>query len=55
MTELLDGIHPGEVLLEDFMKPLGISARKLSVDIPRYLPALLETGLDAGISQPSAT
>ena len=25
-TELLDEIHPGEILLEDFMKPLGITA-----------------------------
>ena len=33
MTDLLDEIHPGEVLLEDFMKPLAISARKLSADI----------------------
>jgi antitoxin HigA-1 len=33
MTTLLDEIHPGEVLLEDFMKPLGISARMLSADI----------------------
>ena len=33
MTKLLDEIHPGEVLLEDFMKPMGISARKLSQDI----------------------
>ena len=33
MAKLLDEIHPGEVLLEDFMKPLNISARKLSADI----------------------
>ena len=33
MKELLDEIHPGEVLLADLMKPLGISARKLSADI----------------------
>jgi antitoxin HigA-1 len=33
MTTLLDETHPGEVLLEDFMKPLGISARMLSADI----------------------
>ena len=33
MNDLLDEIHPGEVLLEDFMKPLAISARKLSADI----------------------
>ena len=33
MVKLLDEIHPGEVLLEDFMKPMGISARKLAADI----------------------
>ena len=26
-------IHPGEILLEDFMKPMGISARQLAADI----------------------
>jgi addiction module HigA family antidote len=32
----LDPIHPGEILLEDFMKPLGISTNKLArdVDVP---------------------
>ena len=33
MNELLDEIHPGEILLEDFMKPMGISARQLAADI----------------------
>lgn len=33
MTELLDEIHPGEILLEEFMKPMGITARQLSADI----------------------
>jgi addiction module HigA family antidote len=33
MTKLLDEIHPGEVLLEDFMRPMGISARQLAADI----------------------
>ena len=33
MTEVLDEIHPGEILLEDFMKPMGISARQLAADI----------------------
>lgn len=33
MAQLLDEIHPGEILLEDFMKPMNISARKLSADI----------------------
>lgn len=29
----LDPIHPGEILLEEFMRPLGISQNKLSRDI----------------------
>jgi addiction module HigA family antidote len=33
MIQLLDEIHPGEILLEDFMKPMGITARKLAADI----------------------
>jgi addiction module HigA family antidote len=33
MAELLDEIHPGEILLEDFMKPMGITARRLAADI----------------------
>ena len=33
MPELLDEIHPGEILLEEFMKPQGITARQLSADI----------------------
>jgi addiction module HigA family antidote len=33
MAERLDDIHPGEILLEDFMKPMGISARQLAADI----------------------
>lgn len=33
MEKLLDEIHPGEILLEEFMKPLGITARQLASDI----------------------
>ena len=33
MDELLSPIHPGEVLLEDFMKPLGLSQYRLAQDI----------------------
>lgn len=33
MTRMLKEIHPGEILLEDFMKPMGISARQLAADI----------------------
>lgn len=32
-TELLDPVHPGEVLLEDFMKPLGLSQYRVAKDI----------------------
>jgi addiction module HigA family antidote len=30
---MLKEIHPGEVLLEDFIRPLGITARQLAADI----------------------
>ncbi|MDA8432825.1 MAG: HigA family addiction module antitoxin [Nitrospiraceae bacterium] len=36
MTEkqgVLEPIHPGEILLEEFMKPFGISINKLARDI----------------------
>ena len=33
MARLLEEIHPGEILLEDFMKPMGVSARQLAGDI----------------------
>jgi addiction module HigA family antidote len=32
MTKL-PNIHPGEVLLEEFLKPMGISAYRLSKDV----------------------
>lgn len=33
MTALLDEIHPGEILLEDFLKPMNVTARQLAADI----------------------
>jgi len=33
MDDILSPIHPGEVLLEDFMKPLGLSQYRLAKDI----------------------
>lgn len=33
MAKLLEEIHPGEILLEEFMKPMGITARQLAADI----------------------
>ena len=38
-TKLLDPIHPGEILLEEFLRPLGVSqnrlARELEVNVAR--------------------
>jgi addiction module HigA family antidote len=31
--EKLDPVHPGEVLLEEFLKPLGLSQNRLALDI----------------------
>lgn len=31
--QLLDAIHPGEILLEEFMKPLGVSINRLAREI----------------------
>jgi addiction module HigA family antidote len=33
MPESLANIHPGEILLEEFLKPLGVSQNKLARDI----------------------
>jgi addiction module HigA family antidote len=33
MDETLSPIHPGEILLEDFMKPLGLTQYRLAHDI----------------------
>lgn len=33
MGHLLEEIHPGEILREDFMKPMGVTARQLAADI----------------------
>lgn len=32
-AEILPPVHPGEVLLEDFLKPMGISQYRLAKDI----------------------
>ena len=33
MSEKLPNIHPGEILLEEFLKPLGISQNRLAREI----------------------
>ena len=32
-TKKLDPIHPGEILLEEFLKPMDLSQNKLATDI----------------------
>jgi addiction module HigA family antidote len=33
MAKRLDEIHPGEILLEEFMTPLKLTSRQLAADI----------------------
>lgn len=33
MTEKLPNVHPGEVLLQEFLKPMGISQNRLAREI----------------------
>lgn len=45
MPRKLPPIHPGEVLLEEFLKPLGISQYRLSKDIsvpPRRINEIVQ-------------
>jgi addiction module HigA family antidote len=32
-SKMLEPIHPGEILFEDFMKPMGISINRLARDL----------------------
>jgi addiction module HigA family antidote len=45
-TEPLDPIHPGEILLEDFLKPMGISINRLArdLDVPPNRISLIVNG-----------
>jgi len=33
MSNKLSPVHPGEVLLEEFIKPMGLSQNRLAIDI----------------------
>src|SRR5579863_9058587 len=35
--ELMPPVHPGEILLEDFIKPLGLTVNRLALDL--HVPA----------------
>jgi addiction module HigA family antidote len=45
-TECLDPIHPGEILREDFLKPMGISINRLArdLDVPPNRISLIVNG-----------
>jgi len=45
-TELLDPIHPGEILGEEFLKPMGISINQLArdLDVPPNRISLIVNG-----------
>jgi addiction module HigA family antidote len=38
-TKLMPPVHPGEILREDFMKPLGLSINRLALEL--HVPATL--------------
>jgi antitoxin HigA-1 len=38
MTRKYPPIHPGEILREDFMKPLGLSSTRLAIDLSVSVP-----------------
>jgi addiction module HigA family antidote len=44
--KLLDPIHPGEILLEEFLKPFGISINRLArdIDVPPGRVSLIVNG-----------
>lgn len=46
-TKLLDPIHPGEILREDFLKPLGISINQLArdLDVPPNRISMIVNGV----------
>ena len=49
--KLLDPIHPGEILLDDFMKPMGLSINRLARDIV-VQPGMIRATNPASISRP---
>ena len=40
MAKKLDPIHPGEILLKEFMEPMGISQNRLGMDLGVPVPRI---------------
>jgi antitoxin HigA-1 len=55
MTKLLPPVHPGEVLKEEFMKPLGLSANALArtLRVPANRVSAIVNG-DRGVTADTA-
>lgn len=43
--EMLKPVHPGEVLLEEFLKPLNLSQNRLAIEIGVDARRVKESGL----------
>ena len=52
MAKTLSPVHPGEVLLEDFLKPLNISPHRLAVSI--HVPPICISEIVRGMRSISA-
>ena len=48
MTKRLQEIHPGEILLEEFMKPMAITARRTSLTGSMITWECTSEGVDRG-------
>lgn len=44
--KLMAPVHPGEILREDFMKPLGLSVNRLALRLARYFKTNAEFWLN---------
>jgi antitoxin HigA-1 len=42
MTRKLEPIHPGEILYEEFMRPMGINANRLALDLRVPAPTVYD-------------
>jgi len=52
-SKLMPPVHPGEILLEDFMKPLRLSVNKLALDLHVPATRIGEIVIGAGASVPT--
>jgi hypothetical protein len=51
LEALVPPVHPGEILREDFMKPLALTVNRLALDCTSLLPASVKLCTNAAASQ----